>query len=269
MKRFLAALALAAFAAAGTASAAERLVIAGSTTVLPIAQAEIEKFMEAHPDVEISLSGSGSGDGIKALIDGTAHIANSSRFIKDSEVKAAVEGGAYPVPFAIAMDALIPVVHPSNPVEDLTIDQLRKIYSGEITNWSQVGGQDSPIAVVGRDTSSGTYEVWEEKVMEGARVSPRTLVVASNGAMVQAVAKNPLAIGYIGVGYQSGETKSLKVEAIVGSAETVRNQSYPIARALFMFTRGWPKGGVLELINFINSDDGQALVEQSGFIPMR
>ena len=118
-----------------------------------------------------------------------ADIANSSRFIKTEEVKAAVGKGVYPVPFAIAMDAVIPVVHPDNPVQNLTIDQLQKIYSGVVTNWMDVGGENKPIAVVGRDTSSGTYETWEKIVMKKERVTPRALVVASSGAMITTVAK--------------------------------------------------------------------------------
>lgn len=119
--------------------------------------------MKANPDITVSVSGGGSGNGIKALIDGTANIANSSRFIKQEEVKMAVEKGRYPVPFGVAIDAIIPVVHPSNTIADLTIEQLHDIYAGKIKNWKELGGQDRPIAVVSRDTSSGTYEVWEER----------------------------------------------------------------------------------------------------------
>lgn len=248
---------------------AEKLVLAGSTTVLPIAQLAVEKYMEAHPGVELSLSASGSGDGLKALIDGTADIANSSRFIKQSEVEAAVKNKTYPVPFAIALDALIPVINPANPVTSLTIDQLKGIYSGAITNWKEVGGNSGAIAVVGRDTSSGTYEVWNELVMRTTRVTPRALVTASNGAVVQTVAKNPQSIGYIGVGYQSKDIKSVQVNGISGSEATVRNGTYPIARSLFMFTRGWPVKQVAGFINFMLSNDGQNLVKKSGFIPLR
>lgn len=134
MKNFIAgAILVATLAVSGTAFAVE-LVIKGSTTVLPIAQSAAEKYMTAHPEVAITVSGGGSGNGIKAIIDGTTDIADSSRFIKNEEVKAAVEKGTYPVPFGIAMDALIPVVHPSNPVQDLSIEQLKKIYMGEIKN---------------------------------------------------------------------------------------------------------------------------------------
>jgi len=248
---------------------AEELVINGSTTVLPIGQAAAEKFMEAYPDTTVSVSGGGSGNGIKALIDGTTDIAMSSRFIKDKEVAMAVEKGRYPVPFAVAVDALLPVVHPSNPVKDLTIEQLRDIYLGKIKNWKEVGGPDKRIVAVTRDTSSGTFEVWEEKVMDKKRISPRALVVASNGAMVQTVAGNPAAIGYIGIGYLNDSVKAIAVGGIEGTPKTALDGSYPISRYLFMFTQGWPTGTALKFINFVLSDAGQEIVASTGFIPVR
>jgi len=248
---------------------AEELVINGSTTVLPIGQAAAEKFMEAYPDTTVSVSGGGSGNGIKALIDGTTDIAMSSRFIKDKEVAMAVEKGRYPVPFAVAVDALLPVVHPSNPVKDLTIEQLRDIYLGKIKNWKEVGGPDKRIVAVTRDTSSGTFEVWEEKVMDKKRISPRALVVASNGAMVQTVAGNPAAIGYIGIGYLNDSVKAIAVGGIEGTPKAALDGSYPISRYLFMFTQGWPTGTALKFINFVLSDAGQEIVASTGFIPVR
>ncbi len=269
MKKSVLAMALAATLSIGGSAFADNLVINGSTTVLPIAQSAAEKFMESNPGVSITVSGGGSGNGIKAIIDGTTDIANSSRFIKDKEVKSAVENGTYPVPFAIAMDALIPVVHPSNPVKDLSIEQLRKVYTGEISNWKDLGGDDAKIAVVGRDTSSGTYEVWDEKVMNKERVTPKALVVASNGAMVQTVANNKLALGYIGVGYVNETIKVLSVEGVAGSVKTVLDGEFPISRYLYMFTKGWPQGDTLKFINFVLSDAGQEIVGKTGYVPLR
>lgn len=137
---------------------AEKIVIKGSTTVLPIAQKVAEAYMALYPDIKISISGGGSGNGIKAIVDGTTDIADSSRFIKDSEVTMAVEKGRFPVPFSVAYDCIIPVVHPSNQVKELSMDQLKAIYIGEVTNWNQVGGTDLKIVVVSRDTSSGTND---------------------------------------------------------------------------------------------------------------
>ena len=251
------------------ASFAGDLSMNGSTTVLPIAQAAAEKFMESHGEVTISVSGGGSSNGIKALIDGTTDIANASRFIKEKEVEAAVAGGAYPVPFGVALDALLPVVHPSNGVTDLTTEQLRKIYTGEITNWKEVGGADQPIAVVGRDTSSGTFETWDEKIMTKEKVTPKAMVVASNGAMVQTVAQNRLAIGYIGIGYLNDSVKALAVDGVTGNAETARSGLFPVSRYLYMFTRGWPEGDALNFINFVLSDAGQEIVASTGYVPVR
>lgn len=270
MKKFgILAAALAIFGIMASTAFAGDLVIKGSTTVLPIAQAAAEKYMEGNKDVSISVSGGGSGNGIKAIIDGTTDIADASRFIKDKEVKAAVEKGTYPVPFAVALDALLPVLHPSNPVKALTSEQLRDIYTGKITNWKDVGGEDKAIAVVGRDTSSGTYETWEKKILHKEKVTPRAMVVASNGAMVQTVSKNPLAIGYIGIGYLNDSVKAVTVDGVAGSADTARSGEYPISRYLFMFTRGWPKGDTLNFINFVLSDAGQEIVAKTGYVPIR
>ncbi|MGM0788329.1 MAG: PstS family phosphate ABC transporter substrate-binding protein, partial [Thermodesulfobacteriota bacterium] len=146
---------------------AEKLTIKGSTTVLPVTQKVAEAFMEEYPDVNISISGGGSGNGIKALIDGTTDICQASRFIKDEEVKRAVDNGHYPVPFGVALDSIIPVVNPDNPVDDLSLEELRGIYNGDINNWKEVGGPDRKITIVSRDSSSGTYGVWGDIILKG------------------------------------------------------------------------------------------------------
>ena len=254
--------------AAGTAWAGN-IVIKGSTTVLPIAQKVSEVYMKENPDVKISISGGGSGNGIKALIDGSTDIADSSRFIKQAEVQAAVQNGRYPVPHAVAYDCIIPVVHPSNSVSDLSMDQLKSIYKGEIKNWSEIGGPDRPVVVISRDTSSGTYEVWEKKVMEKERVFPGALLQASNGAVVQAVSKNKNAVGYIGLGYLDESVKACTANGIEGSEETTLNGTYPVSRPLFMFTPGWPKEEIANFINFLkHPDKGQKYVRESGYVPL-
>jgi len=248
------------------AFAAEKIVINGSTTVLPIAQKAAEIYMKENPGVNITISGTGSGDGIKALVDGTTDIANSSRFIKDSEIKTSIENGVFPVAHRIAMDSIIPVVHPSNNVRNLTLKQLKDIYMGKITNWNQVGGANKPIVLISRDTSSGTYEVWFEMVLEKQKVAASASLLASNGAIVTSVAQNPNAIGYIGLGYLDNTVKALQVNGVTPSAATTRNGKYPIARPLFMFTEGWPKGAVLDFINFMVSPKGQKVVEEAKFV---
>jgi phosphate transport system substrate-binding protein len=248
---------------------AGNLEIKGSTTVLPIAQKVAEAYMKENPKVNISISGGGSGNGIKAIIDGTTDIADSSRFIKDSEVAEAVAKGTYPVPFAVAYDCIVPVVHPTNSVKNLTLDQLKGLYTGEIKNWKEVGGPDKQVVVISRDTSSGTYEVWEEKVLKKANVYPGALLQASNGAVVQAVAGNKYAVGYIGLGYVNKSVKGLSVNGIMGSAQTTLDGTYPISRALYMFTKGWPSGDALNFINYVlNPKKGQKYVKESGFVPL-
>ncbi|MBN1277260.1 MAG: phosphate ABC transporter substrate-binding protein [Deltaproteobacteria bacterium] len=257
-----------ALAGSVTAIAGETIVIKGSTTVLPIAQAVSEAYMKINPGVNISISGGGSGNGIKALIDKSTDIANSSRFIKDKEVQMAVEKGSYPVPHRVAIDAIVPIVHPSNNVGNLTVEQLSLIYQGKITNWKEVGGPDLQIVVVSRDTSSGTYEVWEEKILHKAKVTPKAQLQASNGAVVQAVSNNKYAIGYIGFGYLNDSVKPLKIAGVVASVETALSGEFAVARPLFMFTNGWPTGAVSSFMAFLLSREGQEIVKKEGFIPL-
>jgi phosphate transport system substrate-binding protein len=246
---------------------AGNLVIKGSTTVLPIAQKAIEAYMKENPDINISLSGGGSSNGIKALIDGSTDLATASRFIKNKEVTLAVEKKVFPVPFAIAYDSIIPIVHPSNTINNLTLDQLKSIYKGEIKNWKELGGPDLQIVMNSRDTSSGTFETWEKTVMKKERMTPRAQVMASNGAIVQAVSNNKYAIGYIGIGYLSPGVKALKVNGIEGTEETTLNGSFPISRPLFIFTNGWPKGDTLNFINYVlHPNKGQNHVAASGYV---
>jgi len=257
------------FSFTSTVVLAGNLVIKGSTTVLPIAQKVAEAYMKQNPDVKISISGGGSGNGIKALIDGSTDIADSSRFIKPKEVSLAVEKGAYPVPFAVAYDCIVPVVHPGNSVTNLTMDQLKAIYKGENKNWKELGGPDRPIVVISRDTSSGTYEVWHKIVMKKERVFPGALLQASNGAIAQAVSKNKNAIGYISLGYLDESIKALMVNKIVGSEETTLNGTYPVSRPLYMFTSGWPEGDTLNFINFVlNPEKGQKYVRDARYVPL-
>jgi len=252
----------------GTLVAAENVVIKGSTTVLPITQAALEAYMKAHPGVNISLSGGGSGEGIKGLIDRTADIATSSREIKAKEVELAKKKSVDPIAHTVAIDALIPIVHPRNKVDGLTIDQLSQIYQGKIRNWKEVGGDDLQIVVVSRDSSSGTFETWGHLVLNNAKVSPRAQMQASNGAIVQAISKNRYAIGYIGMGYLNRSVKALTVNGVQASKKTALSKEYPIARPLYMYTDGQPTGVVAGFINFVLSHAGQKLVAKEGFVPL-
>ena len=252
------------------AKAAEEMVINGSTTVLPIIQKVTENYTASHPGVDIALSGGGSGNGIKALIDGLATIAMSSRDIKSSEVEQAAAKGVKPVRVAVAVDALVPVVHPKNPVQALSLAQLKDIYAGRVTNWKELGGNDTKIVVISRDTSSGTYETWEEMVMKKEKVMPAALLQASNGAVVQAVSKNPNAIGYVGIGYMDPSIKGLQIGDLKATPENALNKSWPLARELYLFTNGEAKGAAGEFIAYLlDPAKGQKAVLEAGFVPLQ
>jgi phosphate transport system substrate-binding protein len=226
----------------GLALAADNVSITGSTTVLPIAQKAAEIFMKKNPSVNVTVAGTGSGDGIKAIIDGTADIGDSSREMKGKEMAMAKEKGVAVKEFEVARDCIVPVVNPANPVGDLTMAQLKDIYAGKVKNWKDVGGQDKPVVVVSRDSSSGTFEVWNEMVLHKERVRPDAQLQASNGAVAQAVAGNKYAIGYVGIGYLNPRVKALTVGGVAASADTARNKTYPVARGLYMYTGKEPVG---------------------------
>ncbi len=267
----LAVVVIAVFALAGGSWAAgsKKINIVGSTTVLPIAQACAEKFMDLYPEIDVSVKGGGSGVGISALIDGTCDIADASRPMKPSEVKRAKAKGINPVAHVIARDGIAVVVHPSNPVSALTIDQIKDIYVGKIKNWKELGGKDMKIIVISRDSSSGTYEVFEHLVLKGAKVRKDALLMASNKAVAMAVAKTPGAIGYVGLGYLSKSLKALKVDGAYPTLETVRDGLYKLSRPLFMYTNGKPKGVIKEFIDFVLSPEGQKIVKEQGFVPIK
>ncbi len=263
-----AALACAALLAPAPALAATNITITGSTTVLPIAQKAAEDYMKKHPEVRISVAGTGSGDGIKAVIDSTADIGDASREMKPKEIQRAKKKGVNPKQFVVALDCIVPVVHPGNPVSNMSLDQLNAIYVGKVKNWKQVGGNDKPIVVISRDSSSGTFEVWNHHVLKKARLRPDAQLQASNGAVAQAVAGNKYAIGYVGIGYLNSKLKGLTVNGVKASAKTAMDKSYPIARGLNMYTNGEPKGAVKNFIDYVLSPEGQKIVAEEGFVPL-
>jgi len=252
----------------GVSFAGSSIVIKGSTTVLPIVQGTVEAFMKKHPEIQISLSGGGSGEGIKSLIDKTADIATSSREIKKEEVELAKAKNVNPIAHVIANDAIVPVVHPKNKVKNLSIDQLSQIYQGKITNWKEVGGDDLKIVVISRDSSSGTFESWDHFVMKKAKVTPQAQMLASSGAVVTAVAKNKYAIAYVGIGYINKSIQPLQVNGVTASAQTALSKEYPLSRELYMYTDGDPKGNIAQYIDFVKSSEGQKIVVKEGFVPL-
>ncbi len=254
-----------------TASAfAAELKINGSTTVFPIMQKAIEAYMAKHPDVKISLSGGGSGNGIKAIIDSTTDIAMASRKMEEKEIELAKTKGVQPKEIVVAKDAVAAIVNPANTVENLTTQQLSDIYSGKITNWGDVGGEKGPIAVISRDSSSGTFETWQELVVgKKVKVTPDALLQASSGAVLQAVSKNKNAISYDGLGYVDKTVKALKVNGVAPSAKTALDNTYPVSRSLQIYVNGEPKGDIKGLIDFLLSAEGQKLVAEAGFVPLK
>lgn len=243
-----------------------KIVIKGSTTVLPITQKAAEEYRKQNK-VSITIEGSGSGNGIKALIDGTCNIANSSREMKEKELQSAKEKGIAVKEIAVAVDMIVPVINPGNPVKNLTMDQLKGIYDGTIKNWKQVGGKDENIVVISRDTSSGTYEIWHEKVMKNADVAKDALLQASNGAIVSAIAGNPKAIGYIGYGYIDKTVKALTVSGVEPTLENGKSGKFPVSRKLYMYVdQNKVTGEAQKFIDYLLGVDGQKLVTEAGFI---
>lgn len=236
--------------------------------------------MAEHPEVRISVTGGGSGTGIAAMINGTVDIANASREMKPEEIEAARANGIDPVEFVVARDAIAVVVHPSNPVDQLTIQQISDIYTGKITNWSQVGGEDRPIVLLSRESNSGTYVYFLENVVRMGEdndllFSPETLLMPSSEGISAEVRQNPNAIGYDGLGYVTPDQKVVAVAREAGgpyvlpSVETVNDGSYPISRPLYMYTAGEPTGHVKAYLDWILSEEGQSIVPELGFVPLK
>jgi phosphate transport system substrate-binding protein len=248
------------------------LSITGSTTVLPLSTLEAEEFMNTYPDAILTVKGGGSGVGIAALIDGTTDIAQASREIKQSEIENANANNVNPVEHAIAWDGIAVVVNPENTVTELTFDQLRGIFNGTITNWADVGGADSEISVVGRDSSSGTYEYFKESVLGEESHSENALALSDNGLVKESVAGNPQAIGYIGYAYLDENVKAVSVNAgdgfIEATPENIKSGTYPLARQLYYYTNGEPTGLAKEYIDYVFSSTGQGIVSESGYFPI-
>ncbi len=254
---------------AGT-HAAETIVVDGSTTVGPIAKAFAEYYMAGNPDVNVTVSESGSGNGAKSLLNGTCQVADMSRPMKDGEFKAAADKGIQPVAHVCALDGLPILVHPSNPVNDLTVAQVRGIFLGNISNWKEVGGPDRPIVTISRDTNSGTYETFAKLVMAKEKIGGTCEYVGSNGAIRQRVQSTPTAIGYAGLGFVDKTVKALKINGVYPSLDTVQSGEYAVARPLFMYTNTYPAMGshLYRFVTLYLTEDGQEMVEEIGFVPV-
>ncbi len=248
---------------------AESITIKGSTTVLPIAQACAEEYMNQNPYINISVQGGGSGVGIASIIDGTADIGDASRPIKDKEISKAVSRGIDPKAHVVAMDGIAVIVNSSNSMNAISKKDLKAIYTGGISSWSQVGGSGGQIVVISRDSASGTFEAFNKLALNKAKVRPDALLEASNAAVKKAVQITPGAIGYVGLGYVDSTVKAIPVDGILPTEETVLSGKYPLARPLFMYTNGRPSGAVKEFMDFVLSWEGQSLAKENGFVPLK
>ena len=253
-----------------TAAEKQTLQIEGSTTVGPIADAFAEAFKNKYPNLDITVKKTGSGDGAAALLDGRCDIAIMSRFMKEKEYKKAVENGVFPVPHVVAMDGVCVVVHPSNPVSELTTEQVRDIYLGKITNWRQVGGPDLDIVAISRDTSSGTFETFNQLVMKKKQMASGVEYVNSNPQAHARVKTTNGAIGYVGIGFLDSKVKTVKLDGIMPSRETISSGAFPVTRPLFLFTNGYPELGSMthKFCTFYLTETGQEIIEAKGFVPV-
>jgi len=250
----------------------QSIIIKGSDTVLPLSQAEAEEFMNKNPEKKITVIGGGSGVGIAALIDGEVEIAMASRTMKESEIEKAKINGINPVEKVIAWDGIAVVVNPENPVSQLTFEQLKAIYDGNISNWRDVGGEDRKITVISRDSSSGTYEYFKEEILKERNYRQDALVQLTTGAIVQEIAQNKGAIGYIGYAYLEPRIKSLALDSgdgtfVPATEEKILSGEYPLARQLYYYTNGEPQGLTKEFIDFVMSPEGQNIVSEVGYFP--
>ena len=252
-----------------------QIKIKGSDTVLPLGQKEAEEFMKANKGTSISVTGGGSGVGIAALIDNTTDIAASSRKIKiDEKLKISDAGRSFKETI-IAYDALSVIVHPSNKIDQLTREQLEGIFTGKITNWKVVGGDDLKIIAYTRESSSGTYEFFKDHVLNKKNFTSSALSIAATGAIVQSVSQTKGAIGYIGIAYATKSVKELKVSFDKGktfvapSIAAAKNKTYPITRPLFFYYNTTVENKIKPFINYILSAQGQAIVLKVGYVPLK
>jgi phosphate transport system substrate-binding protein len=264
---------------AGQSLAGQTVQVKGSDTMVHLSSAWAEKFMQANPGLEVAVTGGGSGTGISALLNGTCDLANSSRDIKESERSSIRGQGFEPKEYTVAMDGIAVIVNPSNPLTSLSMNQIKQIYTGQAGKWKQVGGGDGKIVVYTRDSSSGTYVFFQEHVLAKKDYSVRARRLAATSAIVQAVSEDVNSIGYVGLGYVKEAGSKVKVlyvkakdgdaQGVLPSEQTVKDKSYPIARALFVLAKGEPQGAAKAFVDFMLGSEGQAIVSELGFVSLR
>jgi phosphate transport system substrate-binding protein len=256
-----------------TSSMQGTINVAGSDTMVNMAQAWAEKFNEENPGVVITVKGGGSGNGVAALMNKTIDFADMSREMKPEEISQGATAGVEPVKTEVARDGVVVAVNSANPVTGLTKQQLGQIYAGEITNWKQVGGNDAAIVLLGRDSSSGTYAFINDEVLaklpNKPKYSPAMQNLQSTQAIVDQVSKNANAIGYIGLGYENSSIKAVPIDGTTASVTSVLDGSYALSRGLNMYSNGEPQGIMKSYVDWILGPQGQAIVKEQGFVPLK
>ena len=253
----------------------EKITVKGSDTMVILSQRWAEKYMAANADVTIQVTGGGSGTGLSALINGTTDIANSSRPIKNSERDKLKERfGTRGIEIKCALDGLAIYAHEKNPVKELTLSQVKDIYTGKIRNWSEVGGPDKKIILYSRENNSGTYVYFLENVLLGEDFAPTTQFLPGTASVVNGVSKDESGIGYGGAAYGEGIIElAIKKDdnspAYTPKLENIASGNYPISRYLYMYVRNRPEGAIKRLIDWTLSDEGQAIVTEVGYFPIR
>ena len=262
--------------------------VKGSDTMVNLSQKWAETYMQKNPNASIQVTGGGSGTGIAALLNGTMDIANASRELKPKEYKKANELGITPKEFRVALDGIAVIVHPENPMEELTVEQLRNLFIGKTKNWKELGGIDSPITLYGRENSSGTYEFFKGKVLgkdergQTRDFATSTQVLQGTAALGEAIARDNKGVGYGGVGYFAARTdvKILKIKEDASAPsiapasdgkvnyEAIWSGEYSISRYLYCYTNGTPEMKIQDFMDFILSEEGQNLVKQMEYIPL-
>lgn len=261
-------------------SASEKtfITVKGSDTMVHLVSTWAEVFMKENPGVVVSVTGGGSGTGIAALLNGTTDICAASRKIKDKETKLANQKGIVPKEIVVARDGIAVIVNPANPVAELTIEQIGKIFTGATQRWDQVGGQTESIEILSRESSSGTYVFFQKKVLNKKDYSQKAKLMPATSAIVQSVTSNKNAIGYVGLGYAvaaKGKIKVLAVKAddssaaVIPSEQTVKTGEYEIARPLHLYTNGRATGVVKKFIDFCLSSQGQKIVKETGYVAIQ
>ncbi|MFA6170648.1 MAG: phosphate ABC transporter substrate-binding protein [Candidatus Margulisiibacteriota bacterium] len=266
---------------AGCGRGNKAIQIKGSDTMVNLAEAWTESYLEKSPESAVAVTGGGSGAGFASLISGTTDIALASREMHHKEILLANKRGVYPLELQVASDGIVVVVHPSNPIERLTIKQLSDIFTGKVTNWRSLGGPDKRIVALSRERNSGTHVFFLETIVKlGQKKNPNefasgVLMMPSSQSVVEEVISNPSAIGYIGLGYLNKKQKALGVGRtdagpfVVPNMLTVKENRYPISRSLLFYTNGTPEARVQSFINYVLSPAGQAIVKKMDFVPIK